>query len=78
MCHASDHHQGTKAFTLPSLPGPDGEVNVRIDACPSNEMLLAFDLGELPESAIESIRERQESCPRCKSRASNWTIEPIS
>jgi serine/threonine protein kinase len=32
-------------------------------------MLLAFNLGELPEAVLESIREHQESCFRCELRA---------
>ncbi len=56
------------AFRL-SLSGRNGEVNVRSDACPSDEMLLAFNLGELPEAVLESIREHQDSCFPCELRA---------
>lgn len=39
-------------------------------ACPTDEVLTAFLLGDLPEPAIVAIREHQEACPRCEERAS--------
>ena len=39
-------------------------------ACPTDEVLTAFLLGDLPEPAIAAIRDHQETCPRCEERAS--------
>lgn len=39
------------------------------DACPSDDVLAAFNVGDLPEAALDSLREHQESCPRCEARA---------
>ena len=37
-------------------------------ACPTDEVLTAFLLGDLPEPAIDAVREHQEVCPLCESR----------
>ncbi|MHC5538483.1 hypothetical protein ACYOEI_09660, partial [Singulisphaera rosea] len=37
--------------------------------CLSDEILAAFNLGELPEDLLDSVREHQESCPSCELRA---------
>ena len=39
------------------------------DSCPSDERLIAFQLGELPESDLDSVRVHQEVCARCEGRA---------
>lgn len=39
------------------------------DACPSDNVLTAFNVGDLPEAVLDSLREHQESCPRCEARA---------
>jgi WD40 repeat protein len=35
-------------------------------ACPSPEVLSAFNLGELPEPALEEVADHMEQCPRCQ------------
>jgi serine/threonine-protein kinase len=52
---------------------------MRCDTCPSDEVLAAFSLGELPESDLDAIREHQETCPRCESRAQELDsrIDPV-
>jgi WD40 repeat protein len=35
-------------------------------ACPSEQELAAFNLGELPEAGLEGISRHLESCPRCE------------
>jgi serine/threonine protein kinase len=42
---------------------------VRRDVCHSDEILAAFILGELPENVLDAIREHQETCSQCESRA---------
>ncbi|MDR3621282.1 MAG: serine/threonine-protein kinase [Paludisphaera borealis] len=42
---------------------------MRIDACPTDEILTAFLLGDLPDSEIDAVREHQEACSLCESRA---------
>jgi eukaryotic-like serine/threonine-protein kinase len=42
---------------------------MRRDVCPSDEILAAFIFGELPEHVLDAIREHQETCSRCESRA---------
>ncbi|WP_422927718.1 protein kinase domain-containing protein [Singulisphaera sp. PoT] len=42
---------------------------MHVDACPSDETLTAFLLGDLPEPEIAAVREHQESCPACELRA---------
>jgi tRNA A-37 threonylcarbamoyl transferase component Bud32 len=42
---------------------------VHREACPTDETLAAFNLGDLPEADLDSLREHQESCPRCEARA---------
>ena len=46
-----------------------GKKKVGIDACLSDDMLVAFHLGDLPEAELDSVRRHQESCPRCEARA---------
>jgi serine/threonine-protein kinase len=49
------------------------------DPCPTDEVLAAFSLGDLPESELDAIREHQESCPRCETRARELDprIDPV-
>jgi len=42
---------------------------VRLDTCPTDETLAAFNLGDLPEEVLDLIREHQESCAHCEARA---------
>ncbi len=42
---------------------------MRIDACPSDETLTAFLLGDLPEPELDALREHQERCEFCEARA---------
>jgi eukaryotic-like serine/threonine-protein kinase len=52
---------------------------MRRETCPSDEVLAAFSLGELPESELDAVREHQEVCPRCESRAEELDarIDPV-
>lgn len=45
------------------------KVEARPGACPDDATLIAFQLGELPEEALDAIRAHQESCPSCEARA---------
>jgi len=38
-------------------------------ACPSEQEICAFQLGDLPETALDQLAEHMESCPRCESIA---------
>src|SRR5262249_12177273 len=37
-----------------------------MNACPSEQELAAFNLGELPEEGSEAISQHLESCPHCE------------
>lgn len=60
-----------------------GDRQVPTIACPTDEVLTAFLLGDLPEPAIAAVREHQEVCPLCESRArrledrSDWILEEL-
>jgi eukaryotic-like serine/threonine-protein kinase len=49
------------------------------ESCPSDDVLAAFVLGDLPEEVLDSIREHQERCARCEFRACQLDeqIDPV-
>jgi eukaryotic-like serine/threonine-protein kinase len=49
------------------------------ELCPSDQVLAAFILGDLPEEVLDSIREHQERCARCELRASQLDdeVDPV-
>jgi eukaryotic-like serine/threonine-protein kinase len=53
--------------------------DVHNDVCPSDEILSAFSLGDLPEEVVDSIREHQESCSTCEFRVRQFDnqIDPV-
>jgi serine/threonine-protein kinase len=56
-----------------------GKPDVHTDECPTDEILSAFILGDLPEDLLDEIREHQESCARCELRARRLDdhIDPV-
>lgn len=49
------------------------------ETCPSEQELRAFQLGDLPEAALDVVAQHLEGCPRCETRAQrlDTAVDPI-
>jgi eukaryotic-like serine/threonine-protein kinase len=52
---------------------------MRPDICPSEQQLKAFQLGDLPEPALDAVADHLEQCTRCETlaRQSDTSVDPI-
>src|SRR6185369_17259150 len=55
------------------------ERAMRVDSCPSEEQLHAFQLGQLPQPALDEVADHLEGCPHCETvaRRLDTAIDPL-
>src|SRR5262249_38326597 len=61
------------------IAGGDDEVETYTERCPSEEELRAFQLGDLPEAALDVVARHLAGCAHCETRAREraTVVDPI-